>query len=139
HHLNPNSIEEVTRLLQGLICGKPIASVALPDSATTLSSNHGFDLKAFIFRADKELMREHRIVWVGLIQNSIALPTTHPFLDQQRAIFQKLRPTIEFSGASGINILCLQEAWTMPFGFCTREKSWCEFAEPVDGKSTQFL
>ena len=27
----------------------------------------------------------------------------------------------------------------MPFAFCTREKRWCEFAEPVDGESTQFL
>ena len=27
----------------------------------------------------------------------------------------------------------------MPFAFCTREKHWCEFAEPVDGESTQFL
>lgn len=33
----------------------------------------------------------------------------------------------------------IQEAWTMPFAFCTREKRWCEFAEPVDGESTQFL
>ncbi|KAI3922119.1 hypothetical protein MKX01_005808 [Papaver californicum] len=137
--LKPQVYQEVTRLLQGLNCGKPIESVALPDSATTLSSNHGFDLKAFSFHADKELMREPRIVRVGLIQNSIALPTTHPFLDQKRAIFQKLKPIFEAAGASGVNILCLQEAWTMPFGFCTREKSWCEFAEPVDGESTQFL
>ncbi|KAI3895822.1 hypothetical protein MKW98_025613 [Papaver atlanticum] len=137
--LKPQVYQEVTRLLQGLNCGKPLESVALPDSATTLSSNHGFDLKAFSFHADKELMREPRIVRVGLIQNSIALPTTHPFLDQKRAIIQKLKPIIEAAGASGVNILCLQEAWTMPFGFCTREKSWCEFAEPVDGESTQFL
>ena len=27
----------------------------------------------------------------------------------------------------------------MPFAFCTREKRWSEFAEPVDGESTQFL
>lgn len=27
----------------------------------------------------------------------------------------------------------------MPFAFCTREKKWCEFAEPVDGESTKFL
>lgn len=27
----------------------------------------------------------------------------------------------------------------MPFAFCTREKRWCEFAEPVDGESTQFI
>lgn len=27
----------------------------------------------------------------------------------------------------------------MPFAFRTREKRWCEFAEPVDGESTRFL
>lgn len=27
----------------------------------------------------------------------------------------------------------------MPFAFCTREKRWCEFAEPIDGESTRFL
>lgn len=27
----------------------------------------------------------------------------------------------------------------MPFAFCTREKRWCEFAEPIDGECTQFL
>lgn len=27
----------------------------------------------------------------------------------------------------------------MPFAFCTREKRWCEFAEPVNGETTQFL
>lgn len=27
----------------------------------------------------------------------------------------------------------------MPFAFCTRERRWCEFAEPVDGESTKFL
>lgn len=27
----------------------------------------------------------------------------------------------------------------MPFAFCTREKSWCEFAEPINGQSNQFL
>ncbi|CAI0448657.1 unnamed protein product [Linum tenue] len=33
----------------------------------------------------------------------------------------------------------LQEAWMMPFAFCTREKKWCELAEPIDGESTKFL
>ena len=28
----------------------------------------------------------------------------------------------------------------MPFGFCTREKSWCEFAEPAEtGSTTKFI
>ena len=43
--------------------------------------------------------------------------------------------------AAGANIVCLQEAWTMPFAFCTREKQpWCEFAESAEtGPTTLFL
>lgn len=45
---------------------------------------------------------------VGLIQNSIAVPTTAHFMDQKRAIFGKLKPIIDAAGVSGVNILCLQ-------------------------------
>lgn len=60
------------------------------------------------FRAETELLRAPQIVRVGLIQNSIALQTTAPFLDQKRAIFEKLKPIIDSAGASGVNVLCLQ-------------------------------
>ncbi|KAF5444221.1 hypothetical protein F2P56_036710 [Juglans regia] len=138
-NLKPELFQEVSRLLLGLNCARAIDKIDLPDSAKALSSEHDFDLQAFCFRADKELLRAPRVVRVGLIQNSIALPTTTHFQDQKRALFQKLKPIIEVAGASGVNILCLQEAWMMPFAFCTREKRWCEFAEPVGGESTQFL
>jgi beta-ureidopropionase len=33
----------------------------------------------------------------------------------------------------GVNVLCLQEAFHMPFAFCTREKQpWCEFAQSAE-------
>ncbi|CAF1517943.1 unnamed protein product, partial [Adineta steineri] len=40
-----------------------------------------------------------------------------------------------------VNVVCMQEAWTMPFAFCTREKyPWVEFAETAyDGPTTKFL
>ncbi|KAM7279458.1 hypothetical protein ACFE04_006592 [Oxalis oulophora] len=138
-NLQPHVYKEVSRLLLGLNCGKGLELLSVEESAKALSFKHDFDLHAFSFSADKELMREPRVVRVGLIQNSIALPTTAPFSTQRTAIFHKLEPIINAAGASGVNILCLQEAWTMPFAFCTREKRWCEFAEPVDGESTQFL
>jgi len=47
-------------------------------------------------------------VRVGLIQNSIAIPTTAHFVDQKKALFEKLRPIIDAAGSSGVNILCLQ-------------------------------
>jgi beta-ureidopropionase len=41
---------------------------------------------------------------------------------------------VDAAGAAGVQILCLQEAWSMPFAFCTREKApWCEFAEDAGG------
>ncbi|KAG9133393.1 hypothetical protein Leryth_024110 [Lithospermum erythrorhizon] len=166
--LTPPLFQEVSRLLLGLNSGKVLESLTLPDITKTLSSEHDFDLQAYSFRAigescydfststhmlegndlrknaysfraDREPIREPRMVRVGLIQNSISLPTTASFLDQRKAIFDKLTPIIDAAGSSGVKILCLQEAWTMPFAFCTREKRWCEFAEPIDGESTQFL
>ncbi|XP_031284332.1 beta-ureidopropionase-like [Pistacia vera] len=138
-NLKPHIFQEVGRLLLGLNCGKALKLIDLSKSAKAISSEHDFDLQAFSFEADKELLREPRVVRVGLIQNSVALPTTAHFLDQKRAIFQKVKLIIDTAGTSGVNILCLQEAWMMPFAFCTREKRWCEFAEPINGESTQFL
>ncbi|XP_045808341.1 beta-ureidopropionase-like [Trifolium pratense] len=138
-NLKPHHFKEVNRLLTGLNCGKGLETITLPESATTLSIEHDFDLQAFCFHAEKEVLREPRVVRVGLIQNSIALPTTAHFVDQKNAIFAKLKPIIDAAGSSGVNILCLQEFWMMPYGFCTREKKWCEFAESIDGESTKFL
>jgi len=48
---------------------------------------------------------------------------------------------LDAAGAMGVNVACLQEAWTMPFAFCTREKQpWLEFAEDAEnGQSSQFI
>jgi len=138
-NLKPELFKEVSRVLLGLNCGSPLERITVPEDATTLSSKYNFDLQAFSFKADKEQLREPRVVRVGLIQNSISLPTTAQYSDQKTAIIEKIKPMIDAAGASGVNILCLQEAWMMPFAFCTREKKWCEFAEPVDGECTQFL
>ncbi|KAK0588726.1 hypothetical protein LWI29_004668 [Acer saccharum] len=110
-NLKPHIFQEVSRLLLGLNCGKALELISLPESVKALSSEHDFDLQAFRFCADKEILREPRVV----------------------------RLIIDAAGASGVNIICLQEAWTMPFAFCTREKRWCEFAEPINGESTQFI
>jgi len=80
-------------------------------------------------------------VKIGLIQHSIVLPTTDPIVEQAAAIREKVGRLIDIAGAHGVNVICLQEAWTMPFAFCTREKRpWLEFAESAeDGPSTEFL
>ncbi|KAH7372895.1 hypothetical protein KP509_17G027500 [Ceratopteris richardii] len=85
-------------------------------------------------------MREPHVVRAALVQNKIVLPTTYPFLEQKRAIMSRVETLIDAAASASVNILCLQEAWTMPFAFCTREKTWCEFAESAEeGESTKFL
>jgi len=70
------------------------------------------------------------LVRIGLIQNHIHAPTDAPVADQFSAIYARIESIIEAAAAAGVNVLCLQEAWTMPFAFCTREKQpWMEFAE----------
>ncbi|KAK8659710.1 hypothetical protein V6N13_029904 [Hibiscus sabdariffa] len=106
--LNMIYLQQVSQLLLGWNCGKALENIVMPQSAKAFSSKHDFDLQAFKFSADKELFREPRVVRADLIQNSIALPTTAPFLDQKKAIFENLRPIIDAAGASGVKILCLQ-------------------------------
>ncbi|XP_005901639.2 beta-ureidopropionase [Bos mutus] len=51
-----------------------------------------------------------------------------------------MEAVVEVAAMCGVNIICFQEAWTMPFAFCTREKlPWTEFAESAeDGPTIKF-
>jgi len=59
--------------------------------------------------------------------------------EQRAALYGRVEAAAEAARKAGVNVLCLQEAWTMPFAFCTREKKpWCEFAESAeDGPTTK--
>ncbi|XP_011859499.1 PREDICTED: beta-ureidopropionase-like, partial [Vollenhovia emeryi] len=89
----------------------------------------------------REQLRTPNLVRVGLIQHSIVIPTSDLVYDQRNAIHSKIKSYIVQAAQYKVNILCLQEAWTMPFAFCTREKyPWVEFAEDIEtGHTTQFL
>jgi beta-ureidopropionase len=78
-------------------------------------------LQAFRFNADKEHMRQPRIVRVGLVQNSIAVPTTCHFADQKKAIMEKVKLIIDAAGASGVNVLCLQVLIRLAIQLCSLE------------------
>jgi len=60
-----------------------------------------------------EELRRPRLVRVGLIQHSIAAPTTDFIQKQQNAIHNKIKSYIVQAAQYKVNILCLQEAWSM--------------------------
>jgi len=137
-HLPPEELSEVKRILYG----KELPTIDLAQEAANLAQDGDFQLSGYSFNAAKESSRSPQIVRVGLIQNKIIKPTTDDVKDQRDALFQRIEQMIDAAAITGVNVLCLQEAWTMPFAFCTREKQpWCEFAEPADetGESTKLL
>jgi len=136
-HIPDSDLEEAKRILYG----KPIGTLSLPTSAVDLSEKLQCELKGFRFTAKNEDTRAPRVVRVAAIQNKIILPTTEPVSKQIESLHERIGELIGLAHEAGANIVCMQEAWTMPFAFCTREKHpWSEFAEPAEyGPTTKFL
>lgn len=140
-HIPEDKVREVKGILYGFNGGQPVGTLGVSDQAIKLSIENKFDIQAYKFNAIPEQLRQPRIVRIGIIQNSIVLPTTAPLREQYLAIQNKVEKMIDAAGVMGVNVLCLQETWTMPFAFCTREKyPWVEFAESAEqGESTKFI
>lgn len=110
-HIPAEKLAEVKRVLYG----NPVNTVEVTEPAASLAAKHGFEVKAFAFPSTSEQLRSARPVRVGLIQNSIVLPTTAPVAAQYEAIERKIETMIDAAAAMGVNVLCLQEAWRMVF------------------------
>ncbi|NXX07430.1 BUP1 ureidopropionase, partial [Larus smithsonianus] len=135
-HIPPEDLAEVKRILYGGEARK----LNLPPAALSAAQERDFELQGYGFEAAPEQLRRPRIVRVGLVQNKIPLPTDTAVAVQVAALHKRIEEIVEVAAICGVNIVCFQEAWTMPFAFCTREKlPWTEFAESAeDGPTTKF-
>ncbi|XP_020833294.1 beta-ureidopropionase [Phascolarctos cinereus] len=134
-NLPPADLSNVRRIL----FGRETRKLDLPLSALVNASQQDFELLAFAFEASEEQLRPARLIRVGLVQNRILLPPDAPVSEQVGALHRRIAEIVEVAAQCGVNIVCFQEAWTMPFAFCTREKlPWTEFAESAeDGPTTR--
>ncbi|KAF6041168.1 UPB1 [Bugula neritina] len=141
-HLPPEEGKEVLRILYGKAASLQ-GTLDLPSAAVELAATKNFELAGYSLKelAHAEETRAARVVRVGAIQNQIVLPTDKPIIDQRNALWKRISDIIDVAAMCECNIICLQECWTMPFTFCTREKKpWCEFAESAEsGPTTQML
>lgn len=132
-----DDLAEVRRIMYGKECKK----LEFSTDATSTAEKHSFELAGYeIPTISTEQNRPPRRVKVGLIQNRIVKPTDAPVKEQVAALHERIRVMVKAANECGVNIICFQEAWTMPFAFCTREKTpWTEFAESAeDGPTTRF-
>jgi len=140
-HIPAEKLKEVKRILYGYNQGAPVETLEVSEEARKLADKHHFEVKSYKFKAAEEQLRTPRIVKIAVIQNAIHKSTSDPVDVQYKAIQDRVELMLDAAGAMGVNVICLQEAWTMPFAFCTREKyPWLEFAEDAEhGRSTKFL
>lgn len=138
-YLPEEDYNEVRRILYG----KPCQNVEIPAPAAELATAGNFQIKASKMSPGvDEQLRQKRNPKIALIQNAWPTATDAPILEQRKAIYDRISQIAEAGDKveNGFDILCLQEAWAMPFAFCTREKyPWCEFAESAEhGPATKF-
>ncbi|KAM7542367.1 hypothetical protein Aperf_G00000016773 [Anoplocephala perfoliata] len=136
-----NITDEASRNeVQQILYGGRLKDLDLPFK-TCPAGDGTAKVAGYAFKRAEEQLRSPRIIRIGAIQHKIALPPSSPVKDQIAAAHKKIGDIIDAAGACGVNVLCLQEAWTMPFAFCTRERvPWCEFAESAEnGPTTKFL
>jgi beta-ureidopropionase len=137
-HLPPDVLEKVNLSLRG----PGSVDLELPTNAKETAKKNNFDLQGYQIKVgQKEQTRPARLVRIGAIQNSIQKLTTASIEEQRDAIHKRVDQMLAVAHECQVNVVCLQEAWTMPFAFCTREKyPWVEFAESAyDGPTTKFL
>ncbi|XP_043852796.1 beta-ureidopropionase isoform X2 [Dromiciops gliroides] len=134
-NLPPDDLKNVQRIL----FGRETRKLSLPPGVLAAAAQRDFELLAFAFEASEEQLRSPRAVRVGLVQNRIRLPPDAPVAEQVGALHRRIQEILEVAAQCGVNVVCFQEAWTMPFAFCTREKlPWTEFAESAeDGPTTR--
>lgn len=137
-YIPEEELKEVKRIIYGRSYDNEIE---IPNGLREECNVNNLEIKGYKFTAAKESTRHPRIVRVGAIQNSIVTKTTEPIDVQRNMLYAKIGGIIKIAASAGVNIICMQEAWTMPFAFCTREKRpWCEFAEEAEhGPTTRML
>ena len=127
--------------VQRVLYGRPAKILELSKEARESARVNDFELRGWSMPASPEETSPPRNVTIALVQNKVVLPTDAPVLEQVEANHRRVGELIETAGQAGANIVCLQEAWTMPYGLCTRERlPWTQFAEnPETGASVTFL
>ena len=82
-----------------------------------MAKERNFELRGYKFSCPIEQTRKPRIVRVGVIQNHIVQPTTSSVEEQRRSIHHRVEKILEVAAKCGVNVVCLQEAWSMFINF----------------------
>lgn len=127
--------------VHNILYGKETHNISISEDVRKLASLYDIEVVTSGFNCKEEQLRVPRKVRVGLFQHQHPVPTSTSIKETRDATFKLAKEATEVAFKGGVNVFCFQEAWNMPFAFCTREKTpWCEYAESAkDGPTTSYL
>lgn len=127
--------------MRRLLFGSPVETLPVPSHVASNAKSLDFEVAVYRTACQEMQMTPARRVRIGVIQNAAVEATTAPLKAQYDAICRRVEQLIDAAAGCGANVVCLQEAWTGPFFFCTREKQpWLELAEDArTGPSFKFI
>ena len=132
-HLPQEEFEQVRRILYG----KSIEEIKVPSDVQSKADALNFEIKHYsmVKNSLEESRRTRRLVRIGVIQNQIVLPTDRPVEEQFIALRDRIGEIAKVAGEMGVNVLAMQEAWTMPFAYV---ESFAHFFWFLNGPCVQF-
>ena len=81
-----------------------------------------------------------RIVKAGLIQTTLAAPTSEPLEKIRDAQVERTLKYIDQAGKEGVQILCMQEIFTGPYFCAEQNPRWYDAVERIpDGPTTRLM
>ena len=134
-HLPPEALAEAQRLLYG---GTPV-TLDQPVEPTGIGNKTIATDFVKIHQTLEPFASAGRSVTIAAIQFAFPSATTAPVAEQRAAAEVRAVQLLDSAGQAGAQVACLQEAWPMPFAFCTREKvPWTDFAESAGVAAATF-
>ncbi|KAJ8957975.1 hypothetical protein NQ318_001976, partial [Aromia moschata] len=115
--------------------------IQLSERCKHLSTKHKFELVSCGFHSKDEALRKPRLVRVGIFQQKLPLALTDPSNRVKLAMYGLATDAVRVAAKGGVKILCLQQAWNMPYAFCVGEKRpWSVYAEDAQkGPTTKIV
>ncbi|CAG9861438.1 unnamed protein product [Phyllotreta striolata] len=135
--LPENDAKETSRLLYGT----GVKDLEVSEKCMKLVSRYKMELVKCKFDHKEEQLRPARPVRVALFQQKLPVPLTFPIYKVKTEMYTMAMDAIKIAAKGGANVFCFQQAWNMPYAFCSGESMpWSEYAEKAEeGATTRIL
>nr|XP_023013526.1 beta-ureidopropionase-like [Leptinotarsa decemlineata] len=117
----PNSVESILKRLNEkdfkqvwrILYGDGTEELKMSEKCLKLATRYKVELVSCKFRKiQDEQIRNTRMVKVGLFQQKLPVPLTNPIRRVKMAMYTLAMDAIKVAAKGGVNIFCLQQAWS---------------------------